>query len=959
MVEALKLPKVMNINPNSAMNKVEELKTFIDEQSIDIAFISESHERENRKLENKFHLENYKVVSNIHQREGKGGRPALIVNTENYDVEDITNTLISIPWGVEITWAIITPKTVATDSLVKKIVLGAIYSKPNSKKKSATLDHIAETYNFLNAKYGRGLYWILAGDTNDMKLDMILNLHPSLKSVVTKPTRLNPDKILDNIITDLSSYYQTPECLPPLDADEGSGGKPSDHKIVVMEPINTINNKSARITRNIVVRPLKQSGIDLFKYWLDNQSWNEVFEAKTVDEKAELFQNLLLTKLNEVLPMKTKKISSVDQPFCTDEMKRLKRLKCREYSKNRCSQKWRDLNQRYQKEILRAKNKYYKKIIKDLKTSNTSQWYSKLKRLCAYDQQKFQPLIVESLKHLTDDKQAEEIADKFARVSQEYEPLKKENIEIPEFDSKSVPKFSPKDVQKHLEWIKTRKSVPPGDLPPQLIKMFAKQLSVPLCEILNSSIAQGKWSKLWKCEMVTPVPKVYPPKTPEDLRNISCLLTFNKVCEKMISELMIEDIMKNLDKSQYANQKGVSLQHYLVKMINKILEDTDKTNSSEVNAIIATMVDWKEAFPRQCPKLGIEAFIKCGVRGSLIPLLVNYLQDRKMKVKWRGLTSSERDLHGGGPQGATFGIWEYLVQSNDNAECVSPEYRYKFVDDLTILEKINLLVIGLASFNCQATVPSNIPTHNQFIPPEHLKTQSYLKKIQEWTQNQKMKLNKKKTKVMIFNFSKDHKFTTDLKIDEDTLEIVDQAKLLGVIITNDLKWDKNTEYLIKKANSRMELLRKVAEFTTSMEDKKDIYVLYIRSILEQSCVVWHSSLTQENSEDLERVQKCAARIIMGNEYKNYEDALQKISLDTLKERRNTLCINFARKCSESENERSNDIFKKTEKIHRMITRNEEIYDVKYAKTERLKKSTIPYLQRLLNSDERKTKRRPG
>ena len=70
-------------------------------------------------------------------------------------------------------------------------------------------------------------------------------------------------------------------------------------------------------------------------------------------------------------------------------------------------------------------------------------------------------------------------------------------------------------------------------------------------------------------------------------------------------------------------------------------------------------------------------------------------------------------------------------------------------------------------------------------------------------------------------------------------------------------------------------------------------------------------------------------------------------------------MNFARKCSESEKERATDIFKKTEKIHRMITRNEEIYEVKYAKTERLKKSTIPYLQRLLNSDERKTRRRPG
>ena len=487
----------MNLNPNSAMNKLEELKTFIEEQSIDIGFISESHDRENKKLEDHFVLENYKVVSNIHQRDGKGGRPALIVNTDNYHVEDITNTLISIPWGVEVTWAIITPKTVATDSLVQKIVLGAIYSKPNSKKKTATLDHIAETYNFLNAKFGRGLYWIMAGDTNDMKLDMILNLHPSLKSVVTQPTRLNPDKILDNIITDLSSFYQSPECLPPLDADEGSGGKPSDHKIVVMEPINAINNKSARITRNIVVRPLKQSGIDLFKHWLNDQLWTEVLETKTVDEKAEVFQNMLLTKLNEVLPIKTKKVSSVDQPFCTDEMKRLKRLKCREYRKNRCSQKWRDLNQRYQKEISKAKMQYYNKMIKDLKTSNTSQWYSKLKRLCAYDQKKLEPVIVESLKHLSDDKQAEEIADKFARVSQEYEPLKTEDSKVPEYDAKSVPKFSPKDVQKHLEEVKTRKSTPPGDFPPQLIKMFSNQLSVPLCDILNTSILQGKWSKLW------------------------------------------------------------------------------------------------------------------------------------------------------------------------------------------------------------------------------------------------------------------------------------------------------------------------------------------------------------------------------------------------------------------------------------------------------------------------------
>ena len=55
------------------MNKIEEIKTFIDEESIDVAFISESHDRENKKLEEHFNLDNFKVISNISQRQDKGG----------------------------------------------------------------------------------------------------------------------------------------------------------------------------------------------------------------------------------------------------------------------------------------------------------------------------------------------------------------------------------------------------------------------------------------------------------------------------------------------------------------------------------------------------------------------------------------------------------------------------------------------------------------------------------------------------------------------------------------------------------------------------------------------------------------------------------------------------------------------------------------------------------------------
>ena len=60
----------------------------------------------------------------------------------------------------------------------------------------------------------------------------------------------------------------------------------------------------------------------------------------------------------------------------------------------------------------------------------------------------------------------------------------------------------------------------------------------------------------------------------------------------MIAKLMISDILPNLDPSQYANQKGLSLQHYLINMINKILSDTDKNSKGEINAVIATLYDW-------------------------------------------------------------------------------------------------------------------------------------------------------------------------------------------------------------------------------------------------------------------------------------------------------------------------------------------------------------------------------
>ena len=51
---------------------------------------------------------------------------------------------------------------------------------------------------------------------------------------------------------------------------------------------------------------------------------------------------------------------------------------------------------------------------------------------------------------------------------------------------------------------------------------------------------------------------------------------------------------------------------------------------------------------------------------------------------------------------------------------------------------------------------------------------------------------------MIFNFSKKQRFTTRLIADDENIEVIKDIKLLGTIITDDLKWDANTQYIVKK-----------------------------------------------------------------------------------------------------------------------------------------------------------------
>ena len=160
--------------------------------------------------------------------------------------------------------------------------------------------------------------------------------------------------------------------------------------------------------------------------------------------------------------------------------------------------------------------------------------------------------------------------------------------------------------------------------------------------------------------------------------------------------------------------------------------------------------------------------------------------------------------------------------------------------------------------------------------------------------------------------------------------------------------EKEYQQAKKKAKARIQLLRKVSNFTGSYDDLKIIYVSFIRSLLEQACTVWHSGLTDEKRNDLERVQKCALKIIFKNSYKNYQNALNILELESLENRREFLCLQFAKKSLK--NPKMKDLFPHNKKTHKMSPRKQQPFEINFATTDRLKKSPVIYMQQLLNEN---------
>ena len=353
-----------------------------------------------------------------------------------------------------------------------------------------------------------------------------------------------------------------------------------------------------------------------------------------------------------------------------------------------------------------------------------------------------------------------------------------------------------------------------------------------------------------------------------------------------------------------------------------------------------------------------------GVPGWLLNVVADFLTERELILTYRGAQSGRKEMPGGGPQGTVLGMFLFIILINSvgftqenrdigeritkahNAHKIIKSMHAKYIDDLTVAEALKLKNVLTEVAEESLERPLNYHQRTEHKMKENSSLVAVkINEIEAHARTNEMMLNKKKTKVMLFNTSTKYDFQPEVKVDSEMLEVVNKIKLLGVIVTDDLRWHENTSYITKKGYSRIWILRRLKSMGASKNMLLDTYYKQIRSVLEFASVVWNGGLTKENITDLERVQKSALGIILGSEYRSYEEACQTLKLKTLSDRREELSLKFAKKASEHPVHKSWFIKNPTENM----TRTEKpVYKPVCTRTERFQRSAIPYLTSLLN-----------
>ena len=977
-------------NARSLSNKFDSLVDKFRELDLEFAMINETWLKNDRDTEAAIKdikdNENLEIIKK--NRQSRGGGVAIIFDNTRMNLKSY-----AIPGNkFELICAV-----GRTNELSKKIVVFSLYIPPRQKVETTKkmMDCIAGCIETLKCDL-RDPYIVIGGDFNGRSIDAIEDFEDIVQSK-TGPTRQG--STLDIVCDNLSAEYQLSEPLA-TENDEFS-----DHMTI----FGTANVPKLHdyTTETFETYKYTKEGESLFGKMLNDYDWNSILGRDPSDTAAN-FERILSNMHEECFPVKSCTIRSCDPPWFTKKLRRMIRNRKRIFKRQGRSALWRRKKKETEEEEMRLKAEFFENVKKKiLETGNSKAYFASANMLQAGGREK-RWKIRSMFPKATDSEIAEKAAVFFNRISQLFEPLKNPTQEEIAILPKKIPPM-PHEISAALKSCKKPKSRIKGDIDRRLVSKFSDMLAQPLYIIYEQVYSTLHWPRLWATETVNLIPKCSAPDNLSQLRNLSCTPLFSKVLEGFtlkslkntvklsesqfgglkgagVDHFLVEtfdEIMQSLEDNRASvNLMSIDFEKAFNRMSHSSCLDALSTlgASDEDIQLVGAFLRGRTMSVKVGSSFSVPRAVPGGSpQGSILGIFLfcattDFFNRINADPVTEVTSPQVADNNTGGSLSVSLSDEEYFTAEEDiSSEC---EFRFlrnnpvnvlndtdvsvrftqaeieqelgvperwtnrpcavkSYIDDLNIIEKIRHSDAVFTLSNQKRLIKAHAP-----------QSEAFFNNISAEASAIGMKVNDRKTQIVCISASNESDVRSFIDPKESRIESTDCLKILGFWFSRRPGVSEQVKVMQSKFRSRLWLLWRLKNSGMSTCDLLFMYKTVIRPVLDFCAPTYHPMLTEQQTLVLERLQKCAFRLIYGSEV-SYLDALSISGTDSLEDRRKIQLENFAVRASN--NPRFKDKwFPLNNNEYTCQLRNRPKYQEMNYKTSRLGNSPLFEMRRILN-----------